>query len=163
MQQKSFDFKKIIFIAVVVLAGLLAFRFLMPANCSALVQDAQSVTIIMKEKTAVDGNPEILSYEVTFEMGDRELIELKNLFTEYNCFYTLKQLDWADSSMMILNVPLTFHIDVSTSDGVRNFQLAGKYLVSGENVWRIGRGAKGALLQQRLFGFVLDHQETADE
>ena len=163
MQQKSFDFKKILFIAAVVLCGLLAFRFFMPANCSALLQNAQSVSITMTEKTAVDGYPENFSYTVTFETGDRELIELKNLFTEYNCFFTLKQLDWADASMTIHNVPLTFHVDVSTGDGVRYFQLAGKYLVSGENIWRIGRGAKGEILQQRLFDFVLDHQETADE
>jgi len=161
MQQKRVNPKIIISALVLIVAGLLAFRFLMPANCSALLQDTKSVTITMTEKTAVDGYPENLSYTVTFEEDDRALIELNIMFTEYNCFFTLKQLDWADASMTIHNVPLTFHVDVSTGDGVRYFELAGKYLISGENVWRVGRGAKGEILQQRLFDFVLDHQEES--
>ena len=160
MQQKSFDFKKIIFIVAVVLCGLLAFRFFMPANCSALLQDAQSVTIRVSEKTSVDGYPEILSHEVTFEMGDRELIELKNLFTDYNCFFTLKQVDWSDGNMTIHDAPLSIYMDVTGGETVRNIQISGKYLVSGENVWKIGLNKQTAEdFQLRLYEFVLEHSE----
>lgn len=168
MQQKSFDFKKILFIAAVVLCGLLAFRFFMPANCSALLQDAKSVNINVTEAIVVI-EPGFRHHQAVFETGDRELVELKNLFTEYNCFYTLKtqnslNFDFDKYRVQVDDAVLTFHITVSDGENTRYFTIGGKYIVSGDNVWRIGLNKQKAEdFQLRLYEFVLAHEETADE
>lgn len=169
MQAKGFDFKKFILIAALVFVGLLAFRFLMPANCSALVQDAQSVSIGVMESANVNGQPEISTCELNLQTGDRALIELKNLFTEYNCFYTLKtqdslNFDFDKYRVQVDDAALSFHITVSDGENTRYFTIGGKYIVSGDNVWRIGLNKqKAEEFQLRLYEFVTEHKEATDE
>ena len=161
MPTKRTNLKLIIAALVLIVAGLLAFRFLMPANCSALLQDAQYVVINVVENTAEDGMPETDVYELNLEPGDRELIELKNLFAEYNCFYTTKKADG-----FVFEI-IDYSIYFNATDGTKPtgaFSTAGKYIFSGGNVWTVGLfGSKAEDFQLRLYEFVMEHQEAIDE
>ena len=166
MQQKRVNPKIIISALVLIVAGLLAFRFLMPANCSALLQDAKIVNIHVTEAIVVI-EPGFRHHQAVFETGERELIELKNLFTEYNCFYTLNKqgkLHLDQYHVQVDDAALSFHITVSDGENTRYFTIGGKYIVSGENVWRIGLSKQKAEdFQLRLYEFVMEHQEAVDE
>jgi len=117
--------------------------FFSPANAGSLFTNAQSVTLRAAEETLI------------LEPGDARLQDLKALFTEYHCFRSAKQLE--DDGTLDVEDGTCFQLDISTGEKTATITIAGKYLVSGGNVWTVGLfGGKAEALQARLTAFLAE-------